>query len=120
VHEIGYGVIAHRAEHAPRRVDVVANERLGKFTGDLRMQLHDTHRAIETVLPISRFGKIGEYGFHIRMQFLQDAQVVRVLVDRHDSRVAACLELDDQVLADESGRAGQDDLGVFGNHRLRA
>ena len=44
------------------------------------------------------------------MQPAQDRGVGRMLVDRHDVGEAARLQPRDQVLADQPGRAGDDDL----------
>ncbi len=95
---------------------VVAGEQLGGLAGDLRVQLGDAGGAVEFARPVAGFGQIRMHHAHRRMQLAQDLQVVRVLVDRHQLGVTLLFEFDDQVLSDQPGGSGDDDLGVCVGH----
>lgn len=99
--------------------DIVALECTWRSTGDLRMQLDDTGRIDERGLPFTRFGEVGLNRDHLGMQPTQNAEIVRVLIYCDELRKTVRLQFNQQVLTDQTGSSGQNDLRVFFSHALK-
>uniref|UniRef100_A0A914Z3H1 Uncharacterized protein n=1 Tax=Panagrolaimus superbus TaxID=310955 RepID=A0A914Z3H1_9BILA len=116
VHHVGHCGVLGGLQHVAGGGDVVAHEQVGGLAGDLRMQLYHAGGTIEFTGPRARFSQVGFHHADIRMQAVQDIQVVGMLVDGDQLGVTLLLELDDQVLPHQAGSTGDDDLGVLVGH----
>ena len=95
--------------------DVVVEERLFLEGADLSMIENHRVRAGEGRFPRALPGKIGFDDFNARIQSRQSRCIGRMLVDGHDSAIAALGQALDQILTHEARAAGDDDL-AFRRH----
>ena len=86
---------------------------------DCICDMRDAGGVVEARLPFTALGDVGKDGPHLGMQPAQDAEVVLVLVDRDEVGVTLRFQFDDEVLADQTGRAGKYDFRILGNHRAQ-
>ncbi len=80
------------------------------------MQLRDARGTGEFAGPFPGFRQIRRHRTHVRMETGKDAEIVFVLVDGDEIGVSPVFQFDDEILPDEAGGTGNDDLCVLVNH----
>jgi hypothetical protein len=99
-------------------VDVVAHEVLPVVAADLGLQHDDGGPVGEVARPFARLGQVGVFHGDAGLHAAQHFQVGAVLVEHHQVAVAARHQASHQVLANQPGAAGQDDLAVQVSHAV--
>ena len=91
---------------------IVAHELAVVVAADLCLQHHHRIGVFEVLLPVARLGHIHQLDRDVWLDAAQHVYVVGMLVQHDDVAIAPVLQTGDQVLADQSGAAGEDDLFV--------
>src|ERR1700761_9018866 len=113
VDQVGNTMISNRIKYVAGRFDIVANEQVGSFAGNLSMQLYNASSAGKGVRPLAGLGQISLDGRDVRVHLSKNRKVIRVFVDGYDVCIALSFQLDNQVLADQPSSTRQYQLAML-------
>ena len=110
MHEVATAASRHCVQQASCRHQIVAVELRFHQAADLGMADDDRVGAVQRLFPGARIRHVGLHHLDIRVKLAQDTDVGCVLVDSHNGVAAALFQAGDQILTDQAGRTGDNDL----------